>query len=499
MKRFRLLAGAGAIAVLSGCQPPGTKPVLPEGTPSPTPAVTPVVATSTPSPTPVPVPSLPRKPVELGRMFNGITFQTKFATPASDELASVERTQNNAYEVQVTFTARLPRASQSIEDLAKNDPKLPHVLNQMPSLVGSSKVSPFFEKLYKNKIESIRSQLFQLDEVLSRHNFYDCETMLELTSPDTGRKALLLIGDMDVNVDGTDGDRNVLVDDSGRFFQPQTSYRWKRTTDRVNPLLPHYQQKLADLKRDYAVAGLPAARNRELQQAIDQTTRTINDLKTYSFLISSTDPSIVIPTFMINDKDDPFAPKIGDYAAVIYNGVVYPAIVGDAGPSAKIGEASLRLAREINPKASSIASPVNNIKVAYLVFPGTAEPATQPNLEDWRAKCKKYLDEIGGTAPEIFSWPDIVPPWPTPTPTPTPTPEPSPTASPTASPEGSPAAAASPAATVNPNFIIETPEASPSPEASAAPSPTVAPSPSPASPQPTVVTPPDATPTPPNP
>lgn len=425
-------------------------------------------------------------------MFNGITFQTKFATPASEELASVERTQDNAYEVQVTFTAKLPRASQSIEDLAKNDPKLPHVLNQMSTLVGNAKVSPFFEKLYNNKIESIRSQLFQLDEVLSRHNFYDCETMLELTSPDTGRKALLLIGDMDVNVDGTDGDRNVPVDDSGRFFQPQTSYRWKRTTDRVNPLLPHYQQKLADLKREYAVPGLTAARNKELQQAIEQTTRTINDLKTYSFLISSADPSIVIPTFMINDKDDPFGPKVGDYAAVIYNGVVYPAIVGDAGPSSKVGEASIRLAREINPKASSIARPVSNIKVAYLVFPGTAEPATQPDLADWRAKCKKYLDEIGGSAPELFTWPDIVPPWPTPTPTPTPTPEPTPQASPSVSPEPSPAAQPSPTGTVNPNFIIETPQPSPPPSASASPTPVATPGPSATPPQPTIVTPADA-------
>lgn len=490
MKHIRLLAGAGVMVVLAGCQPPSTQPVLPAETPSPTPAVTPVVATSTPSPTPLPVPALPRKPVELGRMFNGITFQTKFATPASDEPASVERTQDNAYEVQVTFTARLPRASRSLEDLAKNDPKLPHVLNQMPSLVENAKVSPFFEKLYSNKIESIRSQLFQLDEVLSRHNFYDCETMLEFTSPDTGRKALLLIGDMDVNVDGTDGDRNVQIDDSGRFFQPQTSYRWKRTTDRVNPLLPRYQQKLADLKREYAVPGLSAARNKDLQQAIDQTTRTINDLKTYSFLISSTDPSIVIPTFMINDKENPFAPKVGDYAAVIYNGVVYPAIVGDAGPSAKLGEASIRLAREINPKASSIARPVSNIKVAYLVFPGTADPATQPNLADWRAKCKAYLDELGGTAPELFTWTDIVPPWPTPTPTPTP--EPSPSAAPSASPEGSPAAEASPAATVNPNFIIETPQPSATPAPSASPSPAASPSPTPTAPQPAVITPADA-------
>jgi hypothetical protein len=422
------------------------------------------------------VPVLPRKPIEMGKLFNGITFTTKFATPASRELASLERTDDHSYEVQITVTAKLPRPSRSLEDLAKNDPKLPEVLNQMPKLIESASVSPYFDTLYKNKISTIRSQLFELDQVLSRHNFYDCETILELKGSDTGRKALLLVGDMDVNVDGSDGDRNVTVDDSGRYFQPQTSYRWPRLTDRANPLLIKAQTRLATLKTEFALPGLSAQRNRELQDAIQHTTRTIADLKSSSYLISSTDPSIVVPGFMLRDSSNAYSPSIGDYAAVIYDGVIYPAIVGDAGPSSKVGEASLRLCKEINPMSSALSRSVSNIKVAYLVFPGTAEKAGPPDLEKWRAQCQKYLDEIGGAAPDLFVWKDIVPPWPTPTPTPTPTPEPSPTAT--------PLPADSPSAT--------SPEATPSPAAA-----TPAPSPAPASPQiqtkpptnPTVVTP----------
>jgi hypothetical protein len=395
-------------------------------------------------------------------MFNGITYKTKFNTPETEDLASLERTEDDSFQVEITFTAKLPRASVTLEDLASNDPKLPHVLNKMPELVASAKVSPFFERLYKIKIATIRDQLFALDEVLSRHNFYDCETILELKNPETERKGLLIVGDMDVNVDGSDGDRNVVVDDSGRFFQPQTSYRWPKTTDRVNPLLTKTQDRIATLREELSAPGTSNARKKDIQDALPHLTRTANDLKSASFLVSATDPSIVVPGFLLK-AEGPYAPSIGDYAAVIYDGVIYPTIVGDAGPSAKVGEASLRLCKQINPKASSISRSVSNIKVAYLIFPGTAEKFGPPDLAKWREKVKGYLDEIGGTAPELFVWEDIVPPWPTPTPSPTPTPTPSPEPSPapaveTAT-EPSPSPIATPVPSESPGPAVITPAA----------------------------------------
>ncbi|MFZ4682168.1 MAG: glycoside hydrolase family 75 protein [Terrimicrobiaceae bacterium] len=456
-----LLSLLVASLLLVGCDRPSPPPQ-----PSPTPAPTPVVIASPtplPVPTPPPVPTLPRKPVELGKLFNGVTFKTKFATPESKEPASLERDDENSYAVEITFTAKLPRPSLTIEDIAANDPKLPEVLNHMPKLLETATVSPYFEKLYDNKISTIRQELFELDQVLSRHNFYDCETILQLKSPETGRKALLVIGDMDVNVDGSDGDRNVQVDDSGRFFQPQTSYRWPKTTDRPNPFIEKAQSKIAALKAEATTAGLSAQRKTEIQQAIQHQTRTIADLKSSSFLVSSADPSIVLPGFMLRDSSDPFSPAIGDYAAVIYNGIVYPAIVGDAGPNAKVGEASVRLCRQINPKASAASRSVSNIKVAYLVFPGTADKAAPPDLVKWREKTKQYLDEIGGTAPELFTWENNVPPWPTPTPTPTPTPASTPESTPAQpSPEVASPLLATPEVPADPpaNPTIVTPPAS---------------------------------------
>ena len=93
-------------------------------------------------------------------------------------------------------------------------------------------------------------------------------------------------------------------------------------------------------------------RKNELRDARVQLRKEIDTLKKFSFLIGATDPYIVIPTG--------FAPatgaKIGDYAVVVAGSGIYPAIVGDAGPPDKVGEASLRIAKEINSLSTAVQS-----------------------------------------------------------------------------------------------------------------------------------------------
>jgi Fungal chitosanase of glycosyl hydrolase group 75 len=461
--------------ILSACKPPKYQP---PPTPVPVPVVTAApTPTPTPLPTPTPTPTIPRKPIDVAQLFNGITLFSKFETPESERPASIERTEDDSYKVQITFTAKLPRPSLTREDLVANDPKLPEVLSQLTRLAETARVSPYFEKLYKNKIEFLRERLNRLDLLLSRHNFYDCETILELQDPESGRKALFMQADMDLNVDGSDGDRNFPVDATSPTFQPQTSYRWAKLTSHPNPFLSLYENKLASLKLELSPKG--SERSRELKRSIDETNRIISDLKSKSFLISEADPSIVLPSFMLADKADAFSPSIGDYAAVIYNGKIYPAIVGDAGPSNKVGEASARICKQLNSKASSINRATSNINVGYLVFPGTAEKPGPPDLVRWRTKCKQFLDEIGGTIPELHTWEDIVPPWPTPTPTASSTPAPSPTATP------SDAFTPAPGTSIPSGTAIPSPEASPAGPSTEIVVPVALPSPSstPAAPQ----------------
>ncbi|MCA1658939.1 MAG: glycoside hydrolase family 75 protein, partial [Verrucomicrobiaceae bacterium] len=193
-------------------------------------------------------------------------------------------------------------------------------------------------------------------------------------------------------------------------------------------------------------------RKRDLKSGIASTRDEIEMLKRYSFLIGATDPFIVVPIGL--GKAD--GGKVGDYALVIYGDRIFPALVGDVGPANKAGEASLRIAKEISGISTPYNRPVSDLKVTYLVFPGTAEtPFGPPDLEKIQARCEALVKEIGGAGVPLHRWENIIPPLPSPTPTPSPTPVPSP------SPSGTPAApGASPTSTFA--FPLVTPTASPS-------------------------------------
>jgi hypothetical protein len=424
----KLLVLAAGVGLLTGCPAPPPPPPPPTPTPAPEPTPSP---TPTPRPTPTPIPALVRKPLPTATLFNGVSLESAVVAEPGDALASADRKDPDAYKVEVTLRLRLPRPASSLEDIVANKPDLPQVLPALPELLATAKVSPFFEKFYDLKTRDVRRRQANLDAILSRHNFYDCETMLELKNPATKRRALLVIADMDVNTDGSDGDRNVEVDGSSPFFLPQTSYRWPKRTERINPFLPIEEKKLADFQAELATPDLKPARVAQIQSGIDLAKRRIHDLKKWSFLVSATDPFIVLPGFIMRDHTGPFVPKMGDYAIVIHEGRAFPAILGDSGPSHKAGEASLLLCRELNARSSGLSRPVSDLKVSYILFPGTADPVPgPPDLEKWRGKCLALANELGGLGVDLHQWPNLVPPWPTPTPSPEPTPTPSPEPSP---------------------------------------------------------------------
>jgi hypothetical protein len=91
---------------------------------------------------------------------------------------------------------------------------------------------------------------------------------------------------------------------------------------------------------------------------------------------------------------------------VIYKDRIYPAVLGDAGPSDKVGEASLRLARALNPMANGKTRAVSDLTVTYLYFPRSRTTMREPDLKLWRNKLSSLLKEIGGLAdPEsLHDW-----------------------------------------------------------------------------------------------
>lgn len=373
---------------------------IPEKTPSPTPARPPVITGR----------------LETARLFSGITVQAE-VDPIPGGAASDERADPQSYVLDLKLRTRVPAPNTTIEDLAKVCPDLPQLLPGLAAMLHPDSVSPFFKDLYETKLKELRENLGRLDQLLSRHNFYDCQTVLQLRHPESHRRVVLLQADMDVDADGSDADRLPAGSGASPNFKPVTSYRWPKKSALPNPYLPPLEEKLKRYEGELSAKGTAPDRKRELKSAIGRVRDEMDSLKRYSFLIGATDPYIVLPSGLSRADGG----KVGDIALVIFGKRIFPAIVGDIGPSDKAGEASLRIAKEINNLATANNRPVSDLKVTYLVFPGTLEtPFGPPDLEKLQARCEALVKEIGGATSPLHHWENIIPPLPTPTPTPTP-------------------------------------------------------------------------------
>jgi hypothetical protein len=197
---------------------------------------------------------------------------------------------------------------------------------------------------------------------------------------------------------------------------------------------------------EFALSITTPARKHDLRNVIAQLRTEVATLKKFSFLIGAADPFIVVPGAFMHGRD---LVKPGDYAVVVFGDSIYPAIVGDIGPNDKVGEASLRIAKEINALSTPYNRPVSDLKVTYLIFPETADkPFGPPDLGKLQARCETLLKEIGGASVPLHHWENIIPPSPTPSPVPSPLTSPSATASP------SPRASATVSTSPSPTFAF---------------------------------------------
>ncbi len=350
-------------------------------------------------PTPIQLPPFP--PV-LPEKLNTGTFEQFTALARGLHLRSVlnlkpgstasrDRKERGAYALHLSMELLLPHAADGKELLHAN-PDLPHVLRGYEALMQTAHVSRWYNAMYLHKQNAVRRSLSSLAQPLDKHNFFDVDTILEITAPETQRRVLWLQADMDVVSDGSDGDRLPTMPDhilKSSNYQPTTSYRWRKKGDKPNPLLPGWEARLARLLKE---------RPRRPAE-IESVRHVIFDLKRYSYLLAQYDPFIVIPLTLKEGRDDTFRPRPGDYAVVIVGKKLYPAIVGDYGPRNKAGEASLRLVKIINPAARVNARPVSSLGVSYVIFPHTAEDTAGPiNYDRLNTRCRELVDELGGIA-----------------------------------------------------------------------------------------------------
>jgi hypothetical protein len=382
---------------------------------------------------------------DVRKLRSGIPFKTEVKMEKGG-IASKERLDEASYTASYQLTLRLPVAARTMQELETSNPELSKMLPGLPALIEKAEVSGWFRQMYENKAARIRRDANTLNELLTKHNLYDCETILHLKAPG-GRRVFFLHAEMDVVSDGSDGDRLPVMPEkivNSTHYQPFTSYGWPKRTQTPNPMVAGWENRVAAGEKELAAPTTTAERKTWLRDRIAYLKRGIADLKARSFLIAEYDPFIVIPVNILA-SNDPFAPKVGDYAVVAHGNKLYPAIVGDGGPTFKVGEASLRMARELNPKSSPYSRPVSDLKVSYLVFPGSRDAEKgPPEYEKWRQRCHELLGEIGGTGEgyQLHLWQNLLPQTAPVAPVPAITPPPASGASAPVAAPGSPAAGA---------------------------------------------------------
>lgn len=361
--------------------------------------------------------------MDVRKLRSGIPFKTEVKFEKGG-IASKERVDDASFTAFYQLSLRVPSPAKTVAELETSNADLTKLLPGLPALVEKAEVSPWFAKLYENKVSRVRRDANTLNELLTKHNIYDCETILHMKSS-TGKPVFFLQAEMDVVSDGSDGDRLARMPDeivNSTHYQPFTSYGWPKKTQTPNPMIAGWEKRIAGAEKELAQKGTTAERKTWLRERIAYLKKGIEDMKARSFLVAEYDPFIVIPVNILTSSD-PFAPKVGDYALVVFGKKIYPAIVGDGGPTFKVGEASLRLARELNPKASPYSRPVSDLKVSYLVFSGSREAEKgPPDYEKWRQKCFELSNTIGGLGEgvQIHLWTDLLPKPEPPAPTPVP-------------------------------------------------------------------------------
>jgi len=293
-----------------------------------------------------------------------------------------------------------PLPSTTMAELEAINPGLSKMIPGLVPMLAKAEVSTRFKQLYDAKLKTIRR-----GDILSRHNYFDCDTILRLQHPTTGQKVLLVQGDMDSVTDGSDPGRASKLADydlarSSDWYLPETAYSWSGPGG-VNPFLNYYPTAKSRLIEYRGLFEKEALRDRgviwrELIKTCDaqiyrveqrgMLASTKDGLQRRRFLLSDRDPFVVLPKSWVVGKEA-FSANIGDYAIVI---------LGDAGPDDKVGEASLKLARLIEPKASGTYRAVNDLSVTYLFFPKSADPRGIPDLARWTLRCEELLNQLGG-------------------------------------------------------------------------------------------------------
>lgn len=322
----------------------------------------------------------------------------------------------NGYVVSVEF--EVPQAAKTSAELERINPNLTTLLPGLKGMIDNGSVSDCYQMVYDRKVRQVKTGYFPTD-----HNFLDCETAMNLVHSESGRNVFLLQADMDVVTDGVDAARAPNVEDydfarGSNSFLPITKYGWYKGDAPPNPFIEYYPEALKELEKVRAELLKRAESDkgaiwRRMLETCDEQIRVVKGrgngssiqswMKSSRYLMATEDPFVVLPMSWFKVKG---TPGTGDLCAVIYGNRIYPAILGDSGPDTKVGEASIKLANQLNSKASGTQRAISNVGVTYLFFPGTKLNSGNLDYAQWRERIIELLGEIGGVSSEdaVHTW-----------------------------------------------------------------------------------------------
>ena len=115
---------------------------------------------------------------DVRKLRSGIPFQTEVLVEKG-AIASKEKIDPASYTASYQLSLRVPTPAKSLAELEVSNPGLGKMLPGLSPLMEKAEVSPWFYKLYDNKVTRIRRDANTLNELLTKHNLYDCETILQ--------------------------------------------------------------------------------------------------------------------------------------------------------------------------------------------------------------------------------------------------------------------------------------------------------------------------------
>lgn len=273
------------------------------------------------------------------------------------------RNDGGGLKADVHAELQLPRPL-SWSELLKTHPALPNLAPWLQAAPGTPEpaISPLFHALYQMKWEETNQRMLDGLPAEQAAEFYDLAGAWELPAAGKRPTVLALHGVFTYRPSTQPGAlvSSPVGNPTAVNFLPRTVYRWPGgTASAAAEKLKAVLRIQSELEREYAISGLPRARNRELEAGLAQRKAELNDLPKWNYLNSQEIIFVSLPLLFRQYPDYAYSARVGDLALILTKDQAFPAIIGDEISAPHAGQVSeaLYVAQHAPPPAPAVVDP----------------------------------------------------------------------------------------------------------------------------------------------